>query len=229
MHFSGIPLASTGLIGVKHDVPPDACQQCPVRTPKYAGPQADASRSSGCSLDSDPAQHVRGLGVNDGDAPALLPRVLDVAQQMAARTGRPVRMVGWSMGGFLAREAARDRPDLVAHVVTMGTPVVGGPKYNSVAGLFRRRGYDVDAIAEECASRAQRCAIHAPITAIYSRRDGVVAWQACIGDLSPNVEHVEVASTHGGLGFDLRAWQIVADRLARGGHAAVSVAVADAR
>jgi esterase/lipase len=155
-----------------------------------------------------------GLGTNRGDAPSLLPRVTEVAERLAARSGRPVHLVGWSMGGFLARELARDRADLAAQVVTMGTPVVGGPKYTAVGALFRRRGYDLDAIEAECEARARR-PIEAPITAIYSRRDGVVAWQACIDRASRCVEHVEVASTHTGLGFDLRVWRIVAERLAR--------------
>lgn len=143
----------------------------------------------------------------------LLPRVVEVVDRFAQRTGHPVRMVGWSMGGFLAREVARDRPELVAQIVTMGTPVVGGPKYTTVASLLRSRGYDIDAIATECAARARR-PIEVPITAIYSRRDGVVAWQACIDRESSRVEHVEVASTHTGLGFDARVWRIVAERLA---------------
>jgi pimeloyl-ACP methyl ester carboxylesterase len=158
-----------------------------------------------------------GLGVNAGDVPSLLPRVVELADRSAQRAGRAVRIVGWSMGGFLAREVARDRPDLVSQVVTMGTPVVGGPKYTAIASLFRRRGYDIDAIAAECEARACR-RIEAPITAIYSRRDGVVAWQACIDRTNPHVEHVEVSSTHSGLGLDVRVWRIVADRLARSAH-----------
>jgi len=155
-----------------------------------------------------------GLGTNDGDAAALLPRVTEVVDRAAQRTGAPVHLVGWSMGGFLAREVARDRPDLVAQVVTMGTPVVGGAKYTAVAPLFRRLGYDVEAIADECASRASRI-IPRRITAIYSRRDGIVSWQACIDRDNPSVEHVHVGTTHFGFGFDLRVWRIVADRLAR--------------
>ena len=153
-----------------------------------------------------------GLGVNRGDAPKLLPRVIEVADCIAQQRGRSLRLVGWSMGGFLARELARERPELAARVITLGTPVVGGPKYTAVASLFRRRGWDLDAIEAECEARACR-PIEAPITAIYSRRDGVVAWQACIDHTSPDVEHVEVTSTHAALGFDARVWQIVADRL----------------
>jgi esterase/lipase len=155
-----------------------------------------------------------GLGVNRGDLPTLLPRVTEIVDRTAQRAGHAVRLVGWSMGGFLAREVARDHGDLVAQIVTLGTPVVGGPKYTAVAALFRRRGYDIDALAAHCDARSSR-RIDVPITAIYSRRDGVVAWQACIDRCNPDVEHVEVASTHTGLGFDVRVWRIVADRLAR--------------
>ena len=159
-----------------------------------------------------------GLGTNGGDAPGLLPRVIEVAARIAKERGRPLHLVGWSLGGFLARELARDRADLVRQVVTMGTPVVGGPKYTALASMFRSRGHDLDAIEAEIEARARR-KIAVPITAIYSRRDGVVAWQACVDRTSPRVEHVEVSATHFGLGFDLRVWRVVADRLARHANA----------
>jgi pimeloyl-ACP methyl ester carboxylesterase len=154
------------------------------------------------------------LGFNRGDAPRLLPRVIEVADRLAQQRGQALRVVGWSMGGFMARELARDRADLVARVITMGTPVVGGPKYTAAAPIFRSRGWDLDAVEAECEARASR-PIEAPITAIYSRRDGVVAWQACLDRTSPRIEHVEVQSTHAGLGFDGRVWQIIVDRLGR--------------
>jgi pimeloyl-ACP methyl ester carboxylesterase len=146
--------------------------------------------------------------------PKLVPRVLKLVERSAVRSGMPVRLVGWSLGGVLAREVARDRPELVAQVITMGTPVVGGPKYTSLARFFRLRGYDIDAIAAESEARARQ-PIPTQITAIYSRRDGIVAWQACIDRVNPNVEHVEVPTAHAGLGFDIRVWRIIADRLAR--------------
>jgi hypothetical protein len=54
-----------------------------------------------------------------------------------------------------------------------------------------------------------------PLTIIYSRRDGIVAWQACLDHTSPDSEHVEVSSTHIGMGIDPDVWTVVADRLAR--------------
>ena len=49
---------------------------------------------------------------------------------------------------------------------------------------------------------------------MFSRRDGVVAWQACIDRATPGVEHVEVSSTHIGMGVDPDVWAVVAERLA---------------
>jgi len=156
-----------------------------------------------------------GLGRNGGDVRKLLPRVLARTERLFAASERAVRLVGWSLGGVLAREAAREEPRLVERVVTLGSPVVGGPKYTAVGELYRRRGVDLDAIEREIAARNAARPIRVPIHAIYSRRDGVVAWQACVDRASPDVEHVEVPSTHSGLGFDARVLALVADRLAR--------------
>lgn len=158
-----------------------------------------------------------GLGLNRGGAPGLLPLVVEMLERRVAVTGKRVHLIGWSMGGFLAREVARDRPELVAQVITMGTPVVGGPRYTALAELFRARGHDLLEVEAECERRASR-PIQAPVLAIYSRRDAIVAWQACIDRTSPRVEHVEVPSTHAGLGFDLRVWRIIADRLLEAPH-----------
>jgi hypothetical protein len=52
-----------------------------------------------------------------------------------------------------------------------------------------------------------------PVTAIYSKRDGVVAWQACIDRWSPNVKHVEVSETHVGLGFAPDVMRMIAEAI----------------
>lgn len=154
------------------------------------------------------------IGRNHGDVPELIPRVTEAVQRFADATGRRVRLVGWSLGGVLAREVARDRPELVERVVTLGSPVVGGPKYTAAAASYRRRGADLDAIEAAVAER-ERTPIEVPITAIYSKRDGVVAWRACIDERSREVEHVEVQCSHTGLGFHTGVISIVATRLAK--------------
>jgi pimeloyl-ACP methyl ester carboxylesterase len=155
-----------------------------------------------------------GLGRNDGEVPDLLPRVVERLEAVAREEGRSVGIIGWSLGGYLAREAARERPQAARQVITLGSPVVGGPKYTAVAGAYRLRGIDLDEIEAAVAER-NRLPLATPVTAIYSRSDGVVAWQACIDRHAQNVEHVEVDTTHLGLGLSPEVFQIIAERLAR--------------
>jgi pimeloyl-ACP methyl ester carboxylesterase len=153
------------------------------------------------------------MGRNHGNVPELIPRVTERTVRLAESAGQAVRLVGWSLGGYLAREAAREQPDSVAQVVTLGSPIIGGPKYTAVAEYYRRRGEDLDAIEAEVAEREQT-PIQVPVTAIYSRSDGIVAWQACIDRSNPQVEHVEVETTHVGLGLSPEVYRIIARRLA---------------
>ncbi|MEM9301919.1 MAG: alpha/beta fold hydrolase [Pseudomonadota bacterium] len=142
-----------------------------------------------------------GLGTNGGDVPALAPQVTDQARAFADARGEAITLVGWSLGGYFSREAARDLPDEVAQVITLGTPAWGGPKYTAAAGFYTGQGLDLDEIENGTFERFER-PIEQPIVAFWSRRDGVVSWECCIDHWSPNVEHVEVDCTHVGLGFD---------------------------
>ena len=154
-----------------------------------------------------------GFGTNTGrperDAVRLGRQVVELAEEQ----GSPVALVGWSLGGVIAREVARSHPGSVSRVITYGTPVVGGPTFTAVAGAYpaEARERAVRAVERLDASSP----IRVPLTAIYSRRDGIVAWEACLDRISPDVEHLEVRSTHLGLGLDPDVWQVVADRLAR--------------
>jgi esterase/lipase len=161
---------------------------------------------------------VRGLGdrKDSRDVSELLTRVLKRLLHFSRNARQEVRIIGWSLGGFLAREAARERPDLVRQVITLGTPVVGGPKYTVVAHRLRRRGIDMDAIEAQIQMR-NRVSLTTPVTAIYTRQDAVVTWEACIDNDCSNVEHIEVATTHFGLGFSPEVFRIIAERLAGAG------------
>jgi pimeloyl-ACP methyl ester carboxylesterase len=153
-----------------------------------------------------------GLGRNTGAVSELLPRILKRLASFSRRSNQEVRLIGWSLGGYLARELARERPDLVRQVITLGTPVIGGPKYTVVAESYRKRGIDIDAIAAEVEWRSA-ILLDRPVVAIYSRTDGFVAWQACIDRKTANIEHVEVRTTHIGFGFSPDVYKIIAQRL----------------
>jgi len=153
------------------------------------------------------------LGRSSGDVPDLLPRVLRRILSISRKSQQPVRVIGWSFGGYLAREAARERPEAIHQVITLGTPVVGGPKYTVAARAFHRRGVDLDAMEAEIEAR-NKILLQTPVTAIYSRADAFVAWEACIDHYGSNVEHVEVRTTHMGFGFSPQVYKIIALRLA---------------
>jgi pimeloyl-ACP methyl ester carboxylesterase len=158
-----------------------------------------------------------GLGRNQGRVADLLPPILKRLANLHRRSGHQrVTIIGWSLGGYLAREVARERPDLVRQVITLGTPVVGGPKYTVLAAVYRKRGIDIDAVAAEVEWRTNAARLETPVLAIYSRADAVVAWQACIDRQTPNIEHVEVKTTHLGFGFSPEVYKIIARNLANG-------------
>lgn len=152
------------------------------------------------------------LGVNEGRPERDAPRVAAQVERLASATGCPVTLVGWSLGGTIAREAARQAPVAVAQVITYGTPVVGGPTHTIGARSYGpEESARISALIDELDAASP---ISVPITAVFTRRDGIVSWRACIDRVSPDVRHVEVSSTHISMGFDPDVWRIIADRLA---------------
>jgi len=89
----------------------------------------------------------------------------------------------------------------VARVVTLGTPVVGGLRATAIAGLFRIQGWDLEEVARRV-ERANATPLRVPVTAIWSRRDGIVAWWACVDEATAGAENLEASSCHWGLGLD---------------------------
>jgi pimeloyl-ACP methyl ester carboxylesterase len=150
-----------------------------------------------------------GLGANRGDPERDAERLVEVIRDDAAT----VSLIGWSLGGVVAREVARAVPDRVRRVICYGSPVVGGPTFTVGARTYGRE--ECERIARLIEETDAERPIRVPVTAIFTRRDGMVDWRACIDRASRDVEHVEVASTHLGLGIDPDVWAIVADRLAR--------------
>ena len=150
----------------------------------------------------------------DGEVPALIDRFIERAAARAEFYGTKISLIGWSLGGYIARETARELPDVVASVLTMGAPVNGGPKHTSIAPLFRARNVDLDWIEAEIEKRYEK-PIQQPVTAIYSKRDGIVSDYAALDEVSPNIQHIEVGTTHFGFGVNPKIWDIVLESLER--------------
>lgn len=156
--------------------------------------------------------HGWGLGLNHGDIPRILPPLTARLLEVSAKG--PVHIVGWSLGGYLAREIARDAPDSVIQVITMASPVIGGPKYSLAAPYYKGRGFDLDAMERQIAQRDREAPLRVPVTALYSPTDQVVDPRACIDRVNSHVAHIPVLCSHTAFGFSPDVFAIVADRLA---------------
>lgn len=155
------------------------------------------------------------LGRNRGDVDGLTSRMRDVVDGLyEERDGDAVTLIGWSLGGVVARETARLEPERVREVITLGSPIIGGPKYTAVGARFaENNALDLDAFEHEVHAR-NSIGLDQPVTSIYSRYDGVVGWQASVDVYNPQARNIEVASSHFGLGFNGTVWRHIADILA---------------
>ena len=156
---------------------------------------------------------------NTGDFEADIVRVGEQCARLSrALGGQCITVIGWSLGGVAAREAARLYPDAVREVITLGTPIVGGPKYTSIGRIFAAaRGMDLKQFEKEVHAR-NSLGFRQPVTSIYSRTDGVVGWRASIDSYNPQARNVEVSGSHVGLGVNPQVWLEIADTLSRRAH-----------
>lgn len=133
-----------------------------------------------------------------------------------AATGRKVSLVGWSLGGVFARQLARKAPHAVRQVISLGSPFTGSPKASNVWRAYEvltgQKIDDADVIEQ---MRESASAPPVPSTSIYTREDGVVAWQNCIEPRSAETDNIEVHGSHCGLGVNPAVLYAVADRLAQ--------------
>jgi pimeloyl-ACP methyl ester carboxylesterase len=134
--------------------------------------------------------------------------------ELASVTGRPVSVIGWSLGGIYARELARQRPGQVRRVITLGSPfALTDPRQSHADRAYRRRSQLHAADRVPTREELGR-PIDVPSTAVYSRRDGIVSWRTCIEPETDLHQNVEVRCAHLGFGVDPATLWLIADRLA---------------
>ena len=122
-------------------------------------------------------------------------------------------MIGWSLGGVYARELARRTPNYVRSVITLGSPFSGDPHANNAWRLYERVSQRK---VEDWPDRDRmKTPPPVPATAIFTRSDGIVAWQGCLERDGPTSENIEVEGSHCGLGHNPLALYAIADRLAQ--------------
>jgi pimeloyl-ACP methyl ester carboxylesterase len=152
------------------------------------------------------------LGRNLGHK-ALGKQLFHRLEQLHSDSGKRVSLVGWSLGGILARELAREYPTLVRQVISLGSPFASREGRTNVPGVLFRilSGRSREEAVHE------RFALPPPVhsTAIYSRTDGVAHWLACVEREAPHTDNIEVTGSHCGLGVNPFVFYAIADRLAQ--------------
>lgn len=159
-----------------------------------------------------------GLGRNRGphvigaNGEQLDARVLAIFEE----TGKKVSLVGWSLGGVFARLLARRMPGRIRQVITLGSPFLDNGDATNAAKVFElASGTKRDNPANRAMSAELAAPSGVPSSAIYSRSDGVCAWQVCREDAAVRRESIEVYGSHCGLGVNPSVIYAVADRLAQ--------------
>lgn len=160
------------------------------------------------------------LGLNlgqdiDPEAGGPSERLQHRLRNLRLQYGRKVSLIGWSLGGLYARELARIMPEEVRLVITMGSPFIHTTKSTHTVRLYEL----INGRKAEDISPTLRERMHAspplPTTSIYSRTDGIAAWQSCVEPAGHLSENIEVDSSHCGLGHHPLALWAIADRLAQ--------------
>ena len=155
-----------------------------------------------------------GEGRNRGPTPGVFDTALAILKSANRRSGQKVSLVGWSLGGTLARVLANRHPELIRSMVTLATPFTGDPKATHLNWLYKwATGHAPGARA--AFTREYSGTPDVPLTAVYSRLDGVIPWQAAYQEPGPHSESVRVMCPHGAMAADPMVMYILADRLSQ--------------
>lgn len=138
-----------------------------------------------------------GQGRNFGVRADIIDRIDKRMDRIEAECGEPVALIGWSLGGLIAREYAKHRPDRVSRVITLGSPFSGDIRANHAWRLYElinRHPVDRTPLAVNLTEKPP-----VPTFALWSENDGVVAPSTARGHPHERDHALEVGCGH--LGF----------------------------
>lgn len=170
---------------------------------------------------------MSGIGWNADCLDKLGKKLVATIDKAESKTGKPVHLIGHSLGGILARSAAVQRAEIVRSVIALGSPFRGIRSHPAVmktadqvrARILRETGNE----RPECFSGKCDCATvrawdtcfppDISQTAVYTETDGIVDWQVCVDDEPTN--NYKVTGTHVGLVVNPQVYRIIANRLSQ--------------
>jgi pimeloyl-ACP methyl ester carboxylesterase len=142
-------------------------------------------------------------------------RLLARIAKLHGESGETVTLVGVSLGGIMARFVAHRMPDAVREVITVSSPYAGNPRATRVWRAFERlTGERIDS-ADVIARREEIARpLPVPMTAIWSRSDGLVNGLICHDPEDPGCRAIEIRSGHLGVQIRPQVLRAVANVLA---------------
>ena len=155
------------------------------------------------------------LGRNIGPTAECVEGMAQRIEDLSDRYGRPISLVGQSLGGIFARDLARKRPESVRQVITLGSPFALQSDSQTRAHKVFERYSHLHVERRTLPLESESTPLQVPSTSVYSHQDGIVAWQACLDRLSPTSENIAVYASHLGMAHHPAVIYAVADRLAQ--------------
>jgi pimeloyl-ACP methyl ester carboxylesterase len=161
-----------------------------------------------------------GLGRNTGRFEIIQQTLIEQFLEVAETCDEKITLIGQSLGGVYARELARFYPSKVRQVITLGSPfgVLNGTAANPIVRrLFETQsGLSIEKMREAIFEIDPHKTPPVPLTAIYSKGDGVVNWRVCREAFEDfETDNIQVFGAHCGMGFNAAIYGIVADRLSQ--------------
>ena len=141
----------------------------------------------------------------------------DLITGIAEQSGQKISIVGWSLGGVFARELAKMHPECTRMVISLGSPISSDRNHSSARHLFEAINGKTTAPEAEGRYADLDSAPPVPTTSIFTKTDGIVAWQGSVQKAGQNaeVENIIVPASHVGLGVNPLVMVAIADRLAQ--------------
>ena len=183
--------------------------------------------------------HGSGISRNVECSEKSVARLSEKVRELSDRYEQPVAIIGHSRGGTYGRVLAVRHPDLVDHVITLGSPLVATMddfhpllrlNIRTLQALQKLAGGGLIAEACEESWQAHKFGLEGVgccfefwtdleddmpasvnFTSIYSRSDGVVQWRAC---LDPDATHLEIDGSHCGMALNGKIFRAIAEQLA---------------
>jgi hypothetical protein len=160
-----------------------------------------------------------GAGFNIGPTASAVAQADRILRRSTAASGLKATLIGVSLGGVMARALANAHADKVRRVITVCSPFrlptasPLEPVYRALAPLHSGEGL---MLAQLTAPPP------VPTVAIYSPRDGIVAWRSCVDDVGdepredsvPNRENIAVDGAHTTMLANPQTLRVIAERLA---------------